>query len=76
MRYKKICAPRVSLVPSVRILEIDAGAEIVAVLYRRPHNEMPTYKEEVAYTEAKCVKFRFLEDPIEKVAHESNNHEL
>ena len=76
MRYKKICAPRGGIVLSVRILEIDAGAEIVAVLYRRTHNKMPTYKEEVAHTEAECVKFRFLENPIERVAHESNNHEL
>ena len=52
------------------------AAEIVAVLYRRPHNEMPTYKEEVAHTKDECVKFRFLENPIESVAHESGNPDL
>ncbi len=76
MRYKKICAPRVSLMLSVRILEIDAGAEIVEVLYRRTHNKMSAHKEEVAHTEDECVKFRFWENPIESVAHESDNHEL
>ena len=76
VRYKKICAPRVSLVLAVRILEIDAGAEIVAVLYRRTHNKMSAHKEEVAHTEDECVKFRFWENPIESVAHESDNPEL
>ena len=76
VRYKKICAPRVSLMRSIRILEIDAGAEIVEVLYRRPHNKMSAHKEEVAHTEDECVKFRFLENPIEIIAHESGNPKL
>ena len=53
-----------------------SAAEIVEVLYRRTHNKMSAYKEDVAHTEDECVKFRFLENPIESVAHESDKHEL
>ncbi len=49
------------------------GAETVEIVYRRTRDEMPARKEEIAHAEEEGVQFRFLSNPVEIVAEESDD---